>query len=228
MNYLPELRCALVDAAQRHYQSTEVLAHPAACRPSRVRRVPGGRPLALVGVLVLGSASGAVAAGGGRRVPAPVPPRIPAVALAAPHSTPAMPGPVPARSVTPRAPHSTPAMPGPVSARSVTPRAPHSTPAMPEPVSARSVTPRAPHSTPAMPAPAPARSVTPRAPHTTGHGGTRAGTQRRRHGRGVTRDQHRGAGGRGASPSAAGRAWPTTDGRPEADPLSVAACSWST
>ena len=100
MNYLPELRCAMVDAARHHYQSTDVPARTTECRPSRRRRVPGGRPLALVGVLVHGSASGALAAAAGPRVPAPVPSSSAAVTRPAPKPTPAVPAPAPPRSHT--------------------------------------------------------------------------------------------------------------------------------
>ena len=61
MNYLPELREAMVDAARRHYQPDAVTPATGRCRPSRFRRVPGGRPLALIGALVLGGTSGAIA-----------------------------------------------------------------------------------------------------------------------------------------------------------------------
>jgi len=70
MNYLPELREAMVDAARRHHE----IPAPAPARAGRARRhrFHGGRPLAAILVLCLAGGSGAAAAAGLFQSPAAV------------------------------------------------------------------------------------------------------------------------------------------------------------
>jgi hypothetical protein len=71
MNYLPELREAMVDAARRHHQIQD--APPAVVgRERRRRRFRGGRPLALIVVLCLAGGTGAATAAGLFESPAAV------------------------------------------------------------------------------------------------------------------------------------------------------------
>jgi hypothetical protein len=63
MNYLPELREAMVDAARRHQQIQD--APPVALAQARKRRrARGGRPLAAILVLCLAAGTAAAAATG--------------------------------------------------------------------------------------------------------------------------------------------------------------------
>jgi hypothetical protein len=151
VNYLPELREAMVDAARRHYQLDPATRPTPRCTPSRFRRVPGGRSLALVGVLVLGGASGAIAAAARlvHRVP------VSEAALAAPKPTSGTkrvpsPQPITARA-TPVGGHKTVAAPQPATG--------HRTTATPEPITP-GAKPIAGHKTVAAPKPATGRKTT--------------------------------------------------------------------
>ncbi len=75
MNYLPELRDAVVDAARRLYQAAEATPVSGASDASRSRRAKGWRPFALLAVLVLAGTTGALAAAGVFKTGTPVGPQ---------------------------------------------------------------------------------------------------------------------------------------------------------
>lgn len=77
MNYFPELREAMVKAAGRHYQDAEATSAQEVPRPSRRRRYWRGRPLAVMAVLCLASATGALAAAGVFQAGSPVGANVP-------------------------------------------------------------------------------------------------------------------------------------------------------
>jgi hypothetical protein len=144
MTLMPEVEHALVDAVRRdvvrastHHQRRGLCWH-------KVDIGRRGRPLALIALLVVGGATGAVAAAGRSRVPAPVPPGPVATRPVTRAQTPA---PAPDSRTTP-APRAKPIAPN----GSATRPAPRAKPIAPSSSATRSA-PRA-----ATPAPAPAPS----------------------------------------------------------------------
>jgi hypothetical protein len=146
MTLMPEVEHALVDAVRRdvvrastHHQRRGLCWH-------KVDIGRRGRPLALIALLVVGGATGAVAAAGRSRVPAPVPSGPVATRPVTRAQTPA-PAPAPDSRTTP-APRAKPIAPN----GSATRPAPRAKPIAPSSSATRSA-PRA-----ATPAPAPAPS----------------------------------------------------------------------
>jgi hypothetical protein len=76
--YLPELQEELVDAARRHYQAADASSSASL----RLRRFQRWRPLALIAVLCLAGATGALAAAGVFKAGSPVSPDVPATPTA--------------------------------------------------------------------------------------------------------------------------------------------------